>query len=82
MLQEFLREYAMEIINFKNKWKFLIEKMNSRTKKNSRNHMKMQRICNICKEKFEDIYAEDKKKDILNHCHYTGEYRSAAHSLF
>ena len=32
------------------------------------------KICYICKEHFEDKCSED-------HCHYTGKYRGAAHSI-
>ena len=40
------------------------------------------KICYICKEKFENKYLKDKRyrKD-RDHCHYTGKYRSAAHSI-
>ena len=34
--------------------------------------------CCICKEKFENKYVKVKKYGkVRNHCHYTGEYRSA-----
>ena len=40
------------------------------------------KICYICKEKFEDNHAKDKKyRKVRDHCHYTGEYISAAHSI-
>ena len=36
----------------------------------------------ICKEKIENKYVEDKKyRRARDHCHYTGEYRGAAHSI-
>ena len=36
----------------------------------------------ICKEKFEDKYAKDKKyRKVRDYCHYTGECRGAAHSI-
>ena len=39
-------------------------------------------ICYICEEKFEYKYLKDKKyHKICDHCHYTGEYRGAAHSI-
>ena len=39
------------------------------------------KICYICKEKFEDKHAADKKYcKVGNHCHYTREYRGAARS--
>ena len=40
-------------------------------------------ICYICKEKFEDKYANDKKYcKVRDSCHYTGENRGAAHSIY
>ena len=40
------------------------------------------KICYICKEKFKDKYAQDKKyRKVRDNCHYTGEFRIAAHSL-
>ena len=41
------------------------------------------KICYICKEKFENKYLKDKKyHKVRDHCHYTGEYRGAAHSMY
>ena len=40
------------------------------------------KICYICKEKFEDKYAKDKKyHKVRDNCHYIGEYRGSAHSI-
>ena len=40
------------------------------------------KICNICKEKFENKYLKDKKhRQVRGHCHYTGEYRGAGQSI-
>ena len=40
------------------------------------------KICYICKEKFKDKYAQDKKYcKITDHCHYVGECRGAEHSI-
>ena len=37
----------------------------------------------ICKEKLEDKYANDKNyRKVREHCHYAGEYRGAANSIF
>ena len=34
------------------------------------------KICNICKEKFENKYLKDKKyRKVRDHGHYTQEYR-------
>ena len=41
------------------------------------------KICCICKEKFESKYLKNKKYcKVSEHCHYRGEYRGAAHSIF
>ena len=40
-------------------------------------------ICYICKEKLGNEYLKDKKyRKVRDHCHYTGECRGAAHSIF
>ena len=40
------------------------------------------KICYICQEKLENKYSKDKKyRKIRDHCHYTGEYRGAVHSV-
>ena len=66
----------MKIINLKNKINKVINK------KNSRNRMKIQKICCICKEKFEDKHANDNKyQTFRDHWLYTGGYRGAVHSI-
>ena len=66
----------MEIINFKKKKMKLLTKKEQESYKNSK-------ICYICKEKFEENHAKDKKKyrKIRDNCHYTGEHRGAAHRI-
>ena len=72
---EFLREHAMKIINFKTK------KMRLLTKEQQGSYENAQ-ICYICKEKFESKYLKDKKYcNVKDHCHYTGEYRDAGHTI-
>ena len=72
---EFLREHAMKIINFKKKKMKLLTKEQQESYENAK-------ICYICKEKFENKYLKDKKYcKVRDHCHYTGEYRGAAHSI-
>ena len=72
---EFLREHAMQIINFKNKKVELLLKEWQESYEN-------EEICYICKEKFENKYLKDKKyrKD-GDHYHYTRKYRDAAHII-
>ena len=73
-LCESLREHATKIINFKKK------KMNSLTKEQHESQENA-KIWYIYKEKFENKYVKDKKYcKVRDHCHYTREYRAAAHS--
>ena len=72
---ESLREYAIKIINFKKKKIKLLTKEQQESDENAK-------ICYICKEKFGNEYLKDKKyRKVRDHCHYTGEYRGAAHSI-
>ena len=71
---EFLTEHAMKIVNFRKKMKLL-------TKEQQESYGNV-KICYICKEKFENKYFKDKKYcKVRDRCHYTGEYRGAAHSI-
>ena len=40
------------------------------------------KIYDICNGKMKNKYLNDKKTVKLYHCHYLGEYRGAAHSIF
>ena len=72
---ESLREHAMKMINFKKK------KMKLLTKEQQESYEKVQ-ICCICRGKPENKYLKDKKyRKVRDHCHYTGEYRGAAHGI-
>ena len=69
-----LREDAMKIINFKKKKKVM---------KEQQEWCENAKICYICKEKFWNKYFKDNKyRKVRDHCHYIGQYRSAAHSVF
>ena len=47
------------------------------------NHIKWEKICYICEEKFEDKYPSDKKyHKITDHYHYTGVYRGSVYSIY
>ena len=72
---EFLGEHAMKIINFKKKKMDLLTNEQRESYENAK-------ICYICKEKIEDKYLKDKKyRKARDHCHHTGEYRGAVHSI-
>ena len=69
---ESLREHTLEIINFKKKKIKLWTNEHQKSYENAK-------ICYVCKEKFEDKHAKDKKyQKVKDHCHYIGEYRGAA----
>ena len=65
----------MKIINFKkNKTnKHLVTAGNSYLQTNSRNHTKMLRYVMFIKDK--------KYRKVRDYCHYTGQYKDAAHSI-
>ena len=70
------RKHAMKIINFKMEKNEVINKRAAAIISNAK-------ICYICKEKFEHKYVKDKKHcKNRDHCHYTGEYRGAPHSIY
>ena len=49
-------------------------------KKSCRTHMKMQKFVTIVKKNLKINIS--KKNKISDHCHYTGECRGAAHSIY
>ena len=72
---ESLRDHAMRIIRFKNKKIMLLIKEQQESHEN-------RKICYICEETFDNKYLKDKKYcKVRDHCHYTREYRGAAHSI-
>ena len=71
---ESIREHAMKLINLKKKMKLLTKEQQESCENAT--------ICYICKDNFENKYLRDKKHcKVKDHCHYTEEYRSAAHSI-
>ena len=55
--------------------------MKSLTNKRQESH-ENSKIVYICKEKSENKYVKDKKhRKFRDHCHYTGKYKGAAHSI-
>ena len=72
---ESLREHSIKMISFKT------EKMKLLTKEQQESYNNA-KICYICKEQFENRYVKDKRYwKVRDHCHFTGEYRGAAHSV-
>ena len=67
-----LRKHATKIINYGKK------KMIPLTIKEEIHHNK-QKICYICKREFDK--SDKKHYKVKDHCHYTGEYRGAAHNI-
>ena len=66
----------MKTIHFKKKKMKLLTKEQQESYENAK-------ICYIYKEKYENKYLKDKKYcKVRDHCHCTGEYRGAVHSIF
>ena len=64
----------MKIINFRKKKVKLLTKEPHESYENAKTYC-------ICEEEPENKYLKDKIYDrVRDHCHYTGEYRSDAHS--
>ena len=69
-----LRQNAIEIINFKKKKAKLLASKQQKSYENAKHF--------LCKDKFECEQAKDKNYcKVRYHCHYTGEYRGAAHCI-
>ena len=75
---EDLKDQTMKIINYEKKEMIPLTNEEKETYKN-------QKICHICEKEF--CIDEDNKKEfrkmqkVRDHCHYTGKYRGAAHSI-
>ena len=66
-----LREHPTKIINYEKK------KVIPLTTKEEIYHNR-QKACYICKKEFDN---NDKKNKVRDQCHYTGQYRGAAHNI-
>ena len=70
-----LRKHAKNIIAFEKK------KMLPLAKEELKSHEDAQ-ACYICGQRFLKTFANDKScRKFRGHCHYTGKYRGAAHSI-
>ena len=67
-----LREHATKINNYEK------EDMIPLTKKEEENYNN-QNVCYICKKEFDK--SDKKHYKVRDHCHYTGNYRGAAHNI-
>ena len=74
-----MKEHAMKIINYEEK-----EMMPLTYEENNKSYEE-QDACNICEGKFcmdEDDENYKNRKKVKDHCHYTGKFREAAHSIW
>ena len=74
-----LKDHAMNIINYEEK------EMIPLTDKENKSYKK-QKFCYICKKEF-STNENDKNvfklyHKVKDHCHYTGKFRGAAHSIY
>ena len=67
-----LRQHAVRIVNYEKKMIPLTDGENK--------FYEEQKVCNMCKKGF-SIDNDKKHHKVSNHCHYTGKYRGAAHSI-
>ena len=68
------RKHATKIINYEKK------EMIPLRKKEEKKHNKRE-VCHICKKRFSTDDNNKKYHKVRDHCHYTGEYRGAAHDI-
>ena len=66
-----LREQAMEIFNYEKKEMIPLTNEEKESYKN-------QKVCYMCEKEFS---TDKKDQKVRDHCHYTGKYRGAAHSI-
>ena len=66
-----LRDQALKIINYEKKKEIILTNEEKESYEN-------QKICYICEKEF---CTDKNNKKVRDHCHYTGKYRGAAHSI-
>ena len=72
---ESLREYAKNIIDFENKKSVVINKKELKLRQDTK-------ICYICgKRILKKLSKSINSWNVKHHCHYTGKYRGATHSI-
>ena len=73
-----LRNQAMKIINYEKKKEIILTNEEKESYENQKN-------CHICRKEFCTDKNNEKefklKQKVRDHCHYTGKYRGAAHSI-
>ena len=70
-----LKEHATKIINYIKKKELILL-----TDEENKSYKK-QEVCYICKEGFSTDDDNEKYRKARDHCHYTGKYSGAAHSI-
>ena len=72
---ESLRKHAKNIIDFEKKKMLLLTKEELKLYQNAK-------VCYICGKKFLKKFTNGKNyRKVRDHCHFTGKYRGAAHSI-
>ena len=78
MFSEHLRNQVMKIINYEKKVMIPLTD-------NENKSYEKQKECHICKKEFCINKKEESKfkiyQKVRDHCHYTGKFRGAAHSI-
>ena len=70
-----LKEHAQNIIDFEKKSKLPLTKEELKLHQDAK-------VCYICGKRILKKFAKDKNyRKVIDHCHFTGKYRGAAHSI-
>ena len=73
---EYLREHTKNIIDFEKKKMLLL------TKEELKSHQDA-KVCYICRKRIlKKLSKSINYRKVRDHCHYTGKYRSAVHSIY